>query len=338
VTIVVACGTAPAPVSAPPPPPPGAPADAAPPPQEPPVAEEPARPPVPPSAVVAERWETTSRPEEDLGAVAVWPGAGDRPWLLATAEATDRLLIFDAGSGELLRELGAAGDGEGRFRHPRGLAVADDLAFVAEIGNARVQVLRLPGLSTVGFVALDGSLRPDGVAVAARGGGVYELVVGGDAVPPAGGGAPAGPLGPRALSFEVRVQNTGAGDEMTVTSSASSARSVVDWRPPVEVVPRGRAALYPCSDGDGYWLTADGSGERTEILVLARRDLRLLGRFTGERTASSDGIALSAVATPELPAGAVYAIHENRSVTAFDWRDVAVAFGLRADCAADAGS
>lgn len=114
---------------------------------------------------VAPLWETVPRPEEGFAGLDVWPGGGQRPWLVVAAAASHRLVIFDAGSGELLRELGALGERPGSFRDPVDVAVAGDLAFVVERGNARVQVVRLPGLATAGFLG-EGELdRPAAVAV-----------------------------------------------------------------------------------------------------------------------------------------------------------------------------
>ncbi|HEX2164216.1 MAG TPA: hypothetical protein VHM02_09725, partial [Thermoanaerobaculia bacterium] len=154
------CATAPPPVEEPPPVSPAeteteAVAVPAPPPEPPPL----------PEIAVEPLWETVPRPEEGLAGLAVWPGSGDRPWVIVAAAASHRLVLFDAATGELLRELGSLGEGPGQFREPVAVAVAGDLAFVAERGNARVQVLRLPGLATVGFLG-DGELaRPAAVAV-----------------------------------------------------------------------------------------------------------------------------------------------------------------------------
>jgi 3-phytase len=86
-------------------------------------------------AEVAPLWETVARPEEGFAGLDVWPGGGQRPWLIVAAAASHRLVIFDAGSGELLRELGALGERPGRFREPVDVAVAGDLAFVVERGK-----------------------------------------------------------------------------------------------------------------------------------------------------------------------------------------------------------
>jgi hypothetical protein len=114
---------------------------------------------------VAPLWETVPRPEEGFAGLDVWPGGGQRPWLVVAAAASHRLVIVDAGSGELLRELGALGERPGSFREPVDVAVAGDLAFVVERGNARVQVVRLPGLATAGFLGEGELERPAAVAV-----------------------------------------------------------------------------------------------------------------------------------------------------------------------------
>lgn len=124
-----------------------------------------------PVVALAPLWETVARPEEGFAGLAFWPGAGQRSWLVVAAAASHRLVLFDADSGELLREVGALGERAGSFREPLAVAVGGDLAFVVERGNARVQVLRLPGLATVGFLGEGELVRPAAVAVEPAGEG-----------------------------------------------------------------------------------------------------------------------------------------------------------------------
>lgn len=124
-----------------------------------------------PVVALAPLWETVARPEEGFAGLALWPGAGQRSWLVVAAAASHRLVLFDADSGELLREVGALGERAGSFREPLAVAVGGDLAFVVERGNARVQVLRLPGLATVGFLGEGELRRPAVVAVEPAGEG-----------------------------------------------------------------------------------------------------------------------------------------------------------------------
>lgn len=156
-----------------------------------------------PAVALAPLWETVARPEEGFAGLAVWPGAV-RAWLVVAAAASHRLVLFDAESGELLREVGSLGERAGSFREPVAVAVGGDLAFVVERGNARVQVLRLPGLATVGFLGEGELVRPEAVAVEPAGEGwtvwVGEEEVGG---PGATGGADAGGSRATVHRFEV---------------------------------------------------------------------------------------------------------------------------------------
>jgi len=88
-------------------------------------------------------------------------------------------------------------------------------------------------------------------------------------------------------------------------------------------------ALWSCGIDAGYWVAVDQLRPRTVFHLFARQDLAPSGRFTGARTAASDGIALHAAATARFPAGALFAVDDDVAVVAFDLRDVVA--GLRLD-------
>ena len=52
----------------------------------------------------------------------------------------------------------------------------------------------------------------------------------------------------------------------------------------------------------------------------------------GEVTAHTDGVALHAAATPSFPGGALFAVHDDKAVSAFDLRDVARVLQLPGGC------
>src|SRR3546814_15045515 len=114
-----------------------------------------------------------------------------------------------------------SGAGEGEFDRPNGVAVVDELLFVVERDNRRVQVLRLPGFSHVASFGNDEFEKPYGIWVNRTGNGYAVYVTdaymagtaaqGEDLLPPmahldgrahplavqtAGGGLAARPLGP----------------------------------------------------------------------------------------------------------------------------------------------
>ena len=96
-------------------------------------------------------------------------------------------------------------------------------------------------------------------------------------------------------------------------------------------------ALWDCgldTDGApaGFWIAADQLQPATRFHVLDRASLALVGSFSGETVAWTDGIALHAASAPGFPHGALFAVHDDRAVAAFDLGDVARALGLGGAC------
>lgn len=91
-------------------------------------------------------------------------------------------------------------------------------------------------------------------------------------------------------------------------------------------------ALWSCPDGGGYWIAVDQLAPLTVFHLFDRVTLASLGSFHGALTSRTDGVALHAAATPSFPGGALFAVHDDKSVTAFDLRDVAKALHLQPGC------
>ena len=125
---------------------------------------------------VPEAFATPMTPEDNIDSVASWTAPDGQVLLLATAKATERLVVYDGGTGAFVRHVGGPGTGEGQFDRPNGIAVIDDLAFVVERDNRRVQVLRLPGMETVAMFGADVLELPYGLWVHKVDAG-YELYV-----------------------------------------------------------------------------------------------------------------------------------------------------------------
>lgn len=91
-------------------------------------------------------------------------------------------------------------------------------------------------------------------------------------------------------------------------------------------------ALWSCPGGTGYWIAVDQLMPRTLFHVYDRDTLAPQGSFSGEVTAHTDGIALHAAGTRTFPTGALYAVNDDRSVSAFDLGEVVRALQLRREC------
>jgi len=92
-------------------------------------------------------------------------------------------------------------------------------------------------------------------------------------------------------------------------------------------------ALWSCADGSGYWIAVDQLAPLTIFHLFDRTTLQPRGSFEGETTAHTDGVALHAASTRTFPNGALFAVHDDKSVTAFDLAEVARVLQLSSSCA-----
>jgi 3-phytase len=92
-------------------------------------------------------------------------------------------------------------------------------------------------------------------------------------------------------------------------------------------------ALWSCADGSGYWIAVDQLAPLTIFHLFDRTTLQPRGSFEGETTAHTDGVALHAASTRAFPAGALFAVHDDKSVSAFDLAEVARVLQLSPGCA-----
>ena len=91
-------------------------------------------------------------------------------------------------------------------------------------------------------------------------------------------------------------------------------------------------ALWACGPRRGYWVSVDQLAPLTVFHVFDRRTLKRVGSITGRTVATTDGIALRSEGNARFPSGALYAVHADKSVAAFDLRDVIRALGLDRRC------
>ncbi|MCF7222739.1 phytase [Marilutibacter chinensis] len=135
-------------------------------------------------ATVAEAFTTRATPDDNIDSPTAWTAPDGRRWLIASAKATDRLVIYDGDTGERLREVAGPGSGPGRLQRPNGVAVIDDLLLVVERDNRRVQVFGLPTFEPAIDFGADELEQPYGLWVRRRDDG-YEVIVSDNYMSPA---------------------------------------------------------------------------------------------------------------------------------------------------------
>ncbi len=125
------------------------------------------------AATIAEAWLSAMTPKDNIDSPAAWTAPDGRTWVIATAKATDELVVYDGDTGATLRRVGRSGKGPGEFDRPNGVAAVDApgsgpgqaLLFVVERDNRRVQLMRLPGFEPLATFGTDELAKPYGLWV-----------------------------------------------------------------------------------------------------------------------------------------------------------------------------
>ncbi|QDH69300.1 NHL repeat-containing protein [Marilutibacter alkalisoli] len=332
-------------------------------------------------AVIPETYITADASDDELDSLATWPTEDGTTWLIATAKASHRLIVFDADTGTRLRTVGGRGEGLGRFNRPNGIAALGEHLFVVERDNRRVQILTLPDFTPLASFG-DAVLRsPYGIWVHETAPGEYDAYVTDsfmygekyDQVPAleelaervkhfslnfdTDHGVPEahyrGAFGDTSPGTALRIVESIAGDpaysRLLIADESNPSKGGRDASTLHEYTFDGRytgrslpnstfaaeaegVALWNCRNDAGYWVAADQLAPLTVFHLFDRHSLEHRGSFRGETTASTDGIALHPAATRAFTGGALYAVHDDKAVAAFDLREVARILGLESHC------
>ena len=327
------------------------------------------------AVVVTESYISEANTTDELDSLAIWPNEQGGAWIIGTAKSTHRLVVFDADSGERLREIGRKGAAPGEFNRPNGVAVFADVLFVVERDNHRVQMLSLPTFAPLGSYGESELRSPYGLWLHEVAPGVLETYVTdsfmegakSDVVPPfaqldqrvrryrvqldadakpsvASLGSFGGTAPDAALRMVESIGGDPANDRLLIAEEDTRVGTTLReydlaGRYRQRSLPtslfHGEAegvVLWSCSVDEGYWIAADQTSPLTTFHVFDRAELAYRGSFTGSATAHTDGIALHAAATSRFPHGALFAVHDDKAVTAFDLRHITRALKLSDDC------
>ncbi|MFC3550965.1 phytase [Lysobacter cavernae] len=330
---------------------------------------------------VVERYVSKESPQDELDSLTTWPTEDGHTWLIASAKSSHKLVVFDADSGERLREVGGEGSAPGQFNRPNGLAVYGDHLFVVERDNHRVQVFALPDFTALGSFGEAELRSPYGVWLTETEPGELELYVTDsfmygkqfDQVPPlheldqrvrryrvqfdqqghlrahyAGSFGDTGEAS--ALRMVESIAGDASNDRLLIADESTSDQGRRHESTLREYTFSGKhtgrslpqdsfgaeaegVALWTCANGGGYWVAVDQLAPLTIFHLFDRTTLQPRGSFQGEFTAHTDGVALHAATTAQFPDGALFAVHDDKAVTAFDLAEVARVLGLAPGCA-----
>jgi 3-phytase len=323
-------------------------------------------------ARVREAFESVMSPADNIDSPASWRAASGATWVIATAKATDQLVVYDGDTGRTLQRIGNPGQALGQFDRPNGVFVIDDYLFVVERDNRRVQLFALPRFEPLLTFGAETLRKPYGIWVRASAND-FDVWITDSYETPLGTTPPLAELTERIKRFTVerrgsrwsarlvaqigdptpagalRIVESIWGDEthdrVLIAEEDESYASelkvyTLSGRFTNRTLGRDRfaaqaegIALYTCRDGSGYWITTAQGKEHTVFHLFERASLNYAGAFRGERVANTDGIWLQGPTTSgRFPAGVLYAVHDDQGVVAFDWREIARALGIAERC------
>jgi len=126
--------------------------------------------------LLPEVFRTPDFPLEEIDSLAVWRDGKGGGQLYITAKKVDEIHVCDAVTGVLKTTFGGSGKALGNLARPNGIAVADDLLFVVERDNHRVQVFKIPSHKPLLAFGEKDLLLPYGLTVFATG-EIFSLYV-----------------------------------------------------------------------------------------------------------------------------------------------------------------
>ena len=129
------------------------------------------------SAHIEEAFLTEKKSLETMSSVAFWHGSQGQHQAIATLEYSDVLVVYDAIKGTIIKRIGKPGTKTGEFKNPIDLEVVEDLIFVLDSGNHRVQVLKLPDFTPFGIVGSERLKNPSKLTIYFIEPGCYYLYV-----------------------------------------------------------------------------------------------------------------------------------------------------------------
>lgn len=288
--------------------------------------------------VVPEAFESASYAADEIDSLAVH---GDDVYV--TAKKGNRLIVVDAKDGKFHRSI------EHELQRPNGLATVGDLLIVVERDNHRLQFFALPSGESIGIAGEDVLRRPYGIAAYESAPGVVQAYItdNHDAVN-------ADDLAQRVRHFEITRENgravaklvrsfgersgdgalqkvetiavDPANDQLLVVEETSSRMGIRIYTLDGHFTGRVVGHELFRSEPEGiapiscFWVMTDQDPKLSRFHVFDRGTLEHRGAFSGRITGNTDGITTSATR--------VYAVHDDHSVTGFDWSAVEKALNL----------
>jgi 3-phytase len=326
---------------------------------------------LPEVAVLKEAFTTLRDESDNVDSPALWHGENGQNWLLATAKEGNVVIVYDAATGEKITQFGQLGNSQGELNRPNGIAVIDNYAVIVERDNHRIQIISLPDFISLGTFGESFLRLPYGLTID-QFEGKYHLYVTDNYETPEEETPPADSLGQRVHHFVFTVEKNQVAAEHIKAFGETSGDGILHKVESLlldrvhnrlliadeheehcnvkiydlegnftgQIIPHNYffyepegIVVWECeADSSGYYIMVDQGKINNTFQVFDRKTLEYLGGFGGEITRNTDGIAITQRAFGNFYYGAFYPVHNDGSLTAISWEDIADTLQLRNDC------
>lgn len=321
---------------------------------------------------IKEAFHTDRDEGDNVDSPAVWHGDDGEHWLLATAKEGNAIIVYSAEDGSFIKKFGESGEKEGAFSRPNGITVFENLLLIVERDNHRIQVFNLPTFEPLGFFGQKSLKKPYGISVMKKSENNFIAYITDNYETKDEQIPPIEKLNKRVhmFSFEVKdnqltsMHKKAFGDikgdgilykvesilidkeleRLLIADEYSEQRNIkiysLEGEFTGEIIssdyfdsePEG-IALFECKkDTTGYYITTDQDYKNNKFEVFDRKTFKHLGSFSGALTRNTDGVALTQKNYGNFDNGAFFPVHDDGSVTAISWTEIAESLGLKINC------
>jgi 3-phytase len=298
------------------------------------------------SVPIRESFRSPEFETANIDSLAFWIGNPNR--IIVTAKGTHELLLLDPLNGQLVLKTGSPGSEPGQFQRPNGILIIDDLIFVVERDNHRLQVLSLPHLETLSIFGESILVRPYGITGYRSYVGTYEifltdnfenpeisldnrirhfrLVRNGEEFVWEFVRSFGDRKGPGVLTKVETLVIDAEMNRLLIAEEAEKKLKIYDLdgqftgqligQNLFQFEPEGIALRT--GEGIEYWIMTDQDINSNTFLLVSRDEFELIGKFNGPATRNTDGVAIVNQSIEGFPKGAFFAVDNDLAVTGFD--------------------
>ncbi|MFH1832029.1 MAG: phytase [bacterium] len=315
------------------------------------------------TVTITETFFTEKNSNNNIDSLAVWHSPTGQHWVVTTAKKTHKLFVYDAATGNKIKDFGTFGKSLMQFARPNGIAIIDNLVFVVERDNHRIQAFTLPEFTCVGCAGEENLIRPYGISIYKTKPDTYIAYITDNYKTEA-----PDHLNQRIHKYEITYNNrlikskliTAFGSEKEkdpfykvesiVADPENNRLFIAEEKKGNQAIkiynlqgeftgqflgkdlflyePEG-IALYTTGQSTGYIVATDQSIQDNTFHVFDRQTLQYCGAFKGSQTSNTDGIALTPITFGSFAKGAFYAINNDSNIAAIAWSEIEHTLNLK---------